>query len=390
MALLQRENRIAVSATKLLVKSMISVILCAGSALSAQAQDAPANTSDESWTATTENSITNGKASRTTESHTKSGNRSVDNQRVEVLGLNGGFQSDFETEKEIVRVNATTTRTVVRTYTWDENRQRKLALATEEEARSTASGDAHVVRTTSSSDLNGNLRVVQRETADTRKTSPDVQETKTTTYFADGNGGFTTARQTQELQRHSVDHRLEEKKTTLLPDGNGNWKVGEVKERTIQDDGKNRTIEERVSRPDLDGRLSEFSRTVGEERETNAGEKSSTVDLYSKNVPGLAGDGSLHLNERVTTVQKKNSDGETTEQQVEQPRPGDPSSGLRVTAKTEYTVLYAASSTQQTAVTQERDINGSFNVVSSETRTKSDQVPAARAPTAPSNPDKQP
>ena len=43
MASFQRENRVAVSATKLLVKSMISVILCAGSAVSAQAQDAQAN-----------------------------------------------------------------------------------------------------------------------------------------------------------------------------------------------------------------------------------------------------------------------------------------------------------------------------------------------------------
>ena len=214
-------------------------------------------TSDESWTATTENSVTNANPSRTTESHAKSGNRSVDKQTVEVLGPNGGYQPDFETEKETVRVDATTTRTVVRTYFWDENRRRKLAQVTEEEARSTASGDAQVVRTTSSSDLNGNLRVVQREAADTRKTSPDVQETKTTIYLADGNGGFTTARQTQELQMHSADHKLEEKKTTLLPDGNGNWKVGEVKERTIQEDGKNRTIEERVSRPDSDGRLSE-------------------------------------------------------------------------------------------------------------------------------------
>jgi hypothetical protein len=388
MASFQRENRVAVSATKLLVRSVISLSLCAGSAVFAQAQDAQGNSSDESWTATTENSATNANPSRTTESHAKSGNRSVDNQRVEVLGPNGGYQPDFETEKETVRVNATTTRTVVRTYFWDANRQRKLAQVTEEEARSTASGDAEVVRTTSSSDLSGNLRVVQRETAETRKTSPDVQETKTTIYLADGNGGFTTARQTQELQMHSADHKLEEKKTTLLPDGNGNWKVGEVKERTIQEDGKNRTIEERVSRPDLDGRLSESSRTVAEETETDAGEKSSTVDSYSKDIPGLAGDGSLHLNERVTTVQKKNSDGETTEQQVEHARPGDPSSGLRVTAKTKYTVLYAASGTQQTAVTQESDINGSFNEVS-ETRTKSDQVPAARAPTAPSNPPKQ-
>ena len=97
MASFQRENRVAVSATKLLVKSMISVILCAGSAVSAQAQDAQANSSDESWTATTENFVTNANPSRTTESHARSGNRSVDKQRVEVLGPNGGYQPDFET-----------------------------------------------------------------------------------------------------------------------------------------------------------------------------------------------------------------------------------------------------------------------------------------------------
>ena len=378
MAYAKPENQVAVS--RLLINSIISVILCGGSAVSAQAQDVKATSSDESWTATTENSVTNANPSRTTESHAKSGNRSVDKQRVEVLGPNGRYQPDSETEKETVRVDATTTRTVLRTYRWDGNGQRKLAQVTEEEARSTASGDAQTVRTTSSSDVNGRLRVVQRETADTRKASPDVQETKTTVYLADGNGGFTTSRQTQELQQRSADHRLEEKKTTLLPDGNGNWKVGEVKEKTIQEDGKNRTTEERVSRPDLEGRLSEFSRTVGEETETNAGEKSNTIDTYSTTVPGLAGDGRLHLNERVTTVQKKNSDGETTEQQVEQPNPGNPNDGRQVREKTKYIVRYGASGTQQTKTIQEHDGNGNLNVVSVEKR-KSDQVASpAQAP----------
>jgi hypothetical protein len=378
MAYSKTENQVAMS--KLLINWIISVILCGGSAVCAQAQDAQPNSSGESWTATTENSVTNANPSRTTESHAKSGNRSVDKQRVEMLGPNGQYQPDSETEKETVRVNATTTRTVVRTYSWDGNGRRKLARVTEEEARSTASGDAQVVRTTSSSDVNGNLRVVQRETADTRKTGPDVQETKTTVYFADGNGGFTRSRQTQELQRRSADHKLEEKKTTLLPDGNGNWKVGEVTEKTIQEDGKNRTTEERVSRSDLQGRLSEFSRTVGEETETSAGEKSNTIDTYSTDVPGLAGDGRLHLNQRVTTVQKKNSDGETTEQQVERPNPGNPNDGRQVRAKTKYIVRYGASGTQQTKTIQEHDLNGNLNVVSVEKR-KSDQVaPPAQAP----------
>jgi hypothetical protein len=293
---------------------------------------------------------------------------------VEVLGPDGQYQPDSETEKETVQVNTTTTRTVVRTYRWDGNGRRKLAQVTEEEAQNTASGDAQAVRTTWSSDVNGNFHVVRREVADTRKTSPDAQETKTTVYLADGNGGFTTPLQTQELQKRSADNRVEVKKTTLVPDGNGNWEVGEVMEKTIKEDGKNRSTEERVSRLDSDGKLSEFSRTVGEETETTAGERSSTVDTFSKYVPGLAVDGSLHLKQRVTTLQKKNSDGETTEEQVEQPNPGNPSDGPQVSGKTKYIVRYGASGAQQTKTVQVSDGNGTFRMVSVQTR-KSDQIP---------------
>jgi hypothetical protein len=384
MASSQPENRVAVSATELLVKSMISVILCVGSVLCAQAQDAQPNNTNESWTATTQTSVDNTNPSRTTESHAKSGNRSVDKQSVEVLGPNGRYLPDSETDKETVQVNATTTRTVERTYRWDVNGQRNLVQVTEEEARSSASGDAQVVRTTSNPDANGNLHVVQREVADTRKTSPDAEETKTTVYRADGNGGLNPSLRTQELQKRSADHRVEVKKTTLVPDSSGNWEVGEVKESTINQDGRNRTSEERVSHPDSEGRLSEVSRTVGKETESAAGEKNNTVETYSTDAPGLAPDGSLHLNQRVTTVQKKNSGEKTTEQQVEQPNSGDPNAGLQVSTKTKYIVRYGASGTQQTKTIQAHDINGTFSVVSVET-TKSDQAPAAQVQIAPSD-----
>src|SRR5437879_6481246 len=130
----KHENQVAVS--KPLINCIIFVILCGGSAVSAEAQDVTAKSSDQSWTATNENSVANANPSRTTESHAKSGNRSVDKQRVEVLGPNGRYQPDSETEKESVQVNATTTRTVVRTYKWDGNGRRNLAQVTEEEARS--------------------------------------------------------------------------------------------------------------------------------------------------------------------------------------------------------------------------------------------------------------
>jgi hypothetical protein len=383
MAFSEGKNQDPVSATELLIESMFCLVLCVGSAVCARAQSAQPNSSDESWTAATQTSVDNTNPSRTMESHTKSGNRSVDKQRVEVLGPDGRYQPHLDTEKETIRVNATTTHTVESTYSWDGNGQRKLALVTEEEAQTSANGDVQVVRTTSSSDVNGKLQVVQREIANTKKTSPDAQETKTTVYLSDGNGGFTTARQTEELQKRSADNQVEVKKTTLLPDGNGNWEVGEVRKKTIKEDDNKRTTEEQVSQPDLDGRLSELSRTVSEENKTGTGESSNTVDTYSTVVPGVASDGRLHLNQRVTTVQKKDSDRGTTEQQIEQPKPGNPNGGLQVSAKTKYTVHYMTSGTEQTKTTQVSDGNGTFNVASVQTQ-KSDQAHPASV-TAPSD-----
>src|SRR5207253_8853521 len=113
MAYSKPDNHVAVSTH--LINLMISVVFCFGSVVSSQAQDAQRTGSDETWSATTETSVSNANPSRTTESHVKSGNRSVDKQRVEVLGLNGRYQPDSETEKETGRVEAATTRTGVST-----------------------------------------------------------------------------------------------------------------------------------------------------------------------------------------------------------------------------------------------------------------------------------
>ncbi|HTG30855.1 MAG TPA: hypothetical protein VK818_21760, partial [Methylomirabilota bacterium] len=153
-------------------------------------------------------------------------------------------------------------------------------------------------------------------------------------------------------------------------------------------DGKNRTTEERISRPDVNGKLSELARTVGQETETAAGEKNTTVDTYSTQLPGSSGNGTLQLNRRVTTIQKKDSTGEKTEQQVEEPNLGFPTDGLQSRAKTKYVVQYAAAGTQQTKTTQVRDSAGNFSVVSVEAQ-KSDRPP--QAPEKPAdNPPKKP
>jgi hypothetical protein len=388
MAFLKSEDHFSLSTIRLFVKPLMVIVLCLAPFVVARAQDSQSNKGDESWTTTAESKAENANPARTMESHTKSGNRSVDKQRVEVLGPDGHYQPDSDTETETIHVNDSTTRTMVRTYKWDGNGRRQLSQITEEDARTTPSGDKQVTRTTSNSDVNGYLQVVQREIADTTKSGPDTQETKTTVYQADGNGGFSTQLQTHELEKRNADHSVEVKKTLLVPDGNGNWQVGEVKEQTITEDGKNRTSEERISRPDVNGKLSELSRTVGQETETAAGEKSTTVDTYSTQLPGSSSDGTLQLNRRVTTIQKKDSTGGKTEQQVDEPNLGSPSDGLQSRAKTKYIVQYAAAGTQQTKTTQVRNSAGNFSVVSVETQ-KSDRPP--QAPEKPAdNPPKKP
>jgi hypothetical protein len=357
-------------------KSILSATFCVATAICVQAQDQQQSSGDESWTATKDNAA-NFNPLRTTESHSKSGNRTVDKQRLEARGLNGSYQPLSETETETIQVNDTTTRTVVRTYQWAGNGQKTLASVTEEESRTNAGGDAHVERKTSSADVNGHFQVVRREIADTKKISPNVEETKRTVYQSDGYGGLAQAEQTQELKTQVADDSVAVKKTTLTPDANGKWRVSGVTEKTIKDDGKNRITEERVSGPDLEGRLQESSRTVSKEAETATGEKKSTVESYSVSAPGYS-DGGMHLDRRVTTVQKKDSAGETTEQQVDQTNPANPSDGAKATGRTKYVVKYAGPGTQQTTqqskTVEIRDVNGNFQVVSAETQ-KSTQPP---------------
>ena len=360
MARLRHPFHAVPSVKSILLRAIISAALGGVATSCAHAQDSQQSGGDESWTKTTDSAAQNFNPSRTTESHTKSGNRTLDKQKLEVLGPNGRYQPSSETETETVQVDGSTTRTVVRTYQWNENGQRILTQVTEENSRASASGDTRVERKTSNADVNGNFRVVQREVADTRKLDSGAEETKKSVYRADSYGGFTQVGQTQELKTRGADESVAVKKTTLLPDGNGRWKVSGVSETTVKEDGKNRITEERVRSADLEGRLQESSRTVAKETETPSGERRSVVESY---------DGSAQLNSRVTRTQKKDSSGEIVEERMEGPNLGNPSDGPKITGRAKYVVQYAGPGTQQTGTVEIRDANGNYKVVSSDTQT---------------------
>jgi hypothetical protein len=345
-------------------------------------------TSDSNWTATTREQLPSSlNPSRASETHTTSGIRTVDNQSIETMGLYGRYAPYLDLQKETVKVDANTVRTVERAFGRDSDGRKTLVQVTEEEKRTLPGGEVKVVRTTSNPDANGGLQVVQREVQDTRQINPNVQETKSTVFTASTNGGLAASMQTTERDTKTGDHTVEFRKSTLLPDLNGGWQTGEVREGTVKSDGKDRTKEERVLRPGADGNLAVVERTVSKESENAAGEKRGTVETYSNNLPGTPVDGSLRLNQRVTTVSRKSEDGrQSSETQVEQRNPGQPSDRPRLTEQTIDIVRPGLDgTTRQTQTLRSLNSSGGLGVVSVDTR-KQDASPAIQIDIAPAKP----
>ena len=273
---------------------------------------------------------------------------------------------------------------ITRAFGRDADGAKTLVQVTEEEKHALPGGNSNIVRSTSNPDANGTLQLVQRQIEETKRINKDVEETKTTVMLPSVDGGMAPAMKVQERRERGANDTVESQKTTLLPDGAGNWQVGEIRQVTARQEGKNSSTEERVSRPDSEGKLGEVSRTVSKESESAPGERYNTVETYSVDLPGSARDGSLHLVERTTTSQHTNSTGQqATQQQVEHPNPGDPDSGLRVTTLTTDTVRPGPSGAQATRTIQARDANDSFGVVFVDT-TKSDNIHAIQVQIAPS------
>jgi hypothetical protein len=273
---------------------------------------------------------------RTSESHTVVNGRVIDKTLVETLGPDGQYVLYSETEKESVRVNDTTVHNIERSFGLGPDGERTLIQERQEESRSLSGGEQKVVRTISNPDANGALQVVQRVLEDSKQLSPGARETTTTVLTPDVNGGLTPAVQVVERETKSSDGTIDFKKTTQLSDGTGHWQLSEVREGTSkQENGQIRSKEERVLRPDSNGNLAVVERTVTKQTDAGPGEKRDTIDKYSTNVPGQAGNDSLQLVQREITLQQNTAaGGHSTTRQIEQANPGDPTDGLLVTEKT--------------------------------------------------------
>jgi hypothetical protein len=320
---------------------------------------------------------------RIIESHSQNGNRTLDKRSVEIRGTDGHLEPYQDIEKEALQLDASTVRTTTRTFGRDANEARTLVQVTEEERHTLPGGDSYVVRITSNPDVNGRVQPVQREVVDTKRVGTDTEETNTTVMLPSVNGSLAPAFKTHELRKRAANDTVETEKTTWLPDGNGKWQLSERRQNITTQEAKDRRIEERVFRPDAEGKLDQVSRVVSQESENTSGEKRGVVETYSIDVPGTTRDGSLHLVERKTSTGNSSATGErATEQTVEQPNPGDPGAGLRVSVLANDKMVPAPSGEQSTVTIRARDSNGSFGIVSVDT-TKADRIPTIQVQQTP-------
>jgi hypothetical protein len=295
---------------------------------------------NESWTASSQQQDPNGalNPTRTSETHTVVDGRVIDKTLVETLGPDGRYVLYSETDKESVRVNDTTVRNVERSFSRNPDGEQTLIQERREESSSLPGGEQKVVRTISNPDANGALQVVQRELEDSKQLSPGARETTTTVLSPDGNGRLAPAVQVTQRETQSSDGTIDFKKSTLLSNGTGGWQLSEVREGTSKTEhGQIASKEERVLRPDSNGNLAVVQRIVSKQTQAGPGEKRDTIETYSTNVPGQAGDDRLQLVQRQTIVQQNTVQQNTgagahsTSRQIEQANPAHPSDGLRIT-----------------------------------------------------------
>ena len=312
---------------------LISIIAILSVAPVCAAQDTSA---PQSWSATSQQGAPGGSLnpSRTRETHSQSDGRAVDKTSTETLGPDVRYVPYSDTEKESRRINATTVRSTELVYGRDADGHRILIQQREEESHTLPGGAQKVTRTVSNPDANGGLHVVQREVEDAKQVSPNVRVTQKSVLTPDSDGHFSPVVQTEQRETKGSDGSVQSKTSTQLPDGNGGWTLSEVRQSTTRQNGQLTSKEEQVLRPDANGNLAVIERTVNQQTQSSSGEKRDTTETYSTNVPGEAGNGSLQLVQRETTLRGTTASGaQSTVRQTEQPQPGDFSSDLQVTQR---------------------------------------------------------
>ena len=352
-------------AVSVLAATVLSVACLVPSWLWAQNALDWSNDQESSGTITTRQFPSAVNPTRTEVTRKESGNRTVETKVVETPGSDGSYQPYLEIEKETVKVDSATIRTVESSYGWDLNGRKQLVQVKEEETRTLAGGEVQTVRTISYPGSNNGVQVAQKEIEDTKPAGPHVRETKTSVLIPDVNGGLRESVRVERRETQSDEDTVQFQQSTLVrSDASGPWQAREVREGVVTRNGANQINEEKVSQLGPDHKMIVIERTVRKESVLPNGDSRESVETESVDVPGTPRDGSLHPVQRVTSTHHIGEDGTaSTETEIEEPNPGSPTSGMRVTSRTLDVVRSGPAGTSQTTTIQSLDGGGSLREV---------------------------
>lgn len=345
----------------------------------AQTSEAPYTSQGQGET-TSSNTV----PTRTQDKLTTSGDTSTETHVTQRQSINGGYEPYEESQKQTVKVDANTTKTVEKRFGKGPGGEKVLLQVIEQETRTSPTGQS-VTRTVFNPDVNGALSVTRREVEKTTRTGPDKQEKSSTLLLPDANGGFSPTLKTHEVDTlDSKGNVTQYTKSVSAPGDNGGWRTTEMTQGTAKSDGNQVTKEERVFRPNTDGQLTLAERKVTKETKDSNGDQRTVQETYSTMLGGAQpySDGGLHLDKRVVEVQKRDASGkEIREQQVEQRSPAAEGGGLQTTQKTIDIVRPASEGvTKESRSIQASDGNGGLQNVWVYTKT-TEKAPAVTVDT---------
>jgi protein tyrosine phosphatase (PTP) superfamily phosphohydrolase (DUF442 family) len=267
---------------------------------------------------------------RVIESRTQSARVLLETRTTEARSINGGYAPINVIERETVQMDANTTRVVQRVFAINPDGRRTLFQVTEETRIKRSDGE-NVERTSSNSDLDGRLHMVQRDVESTR-ISGSVEETTVTTSKLGANGfaPVLTRRETTERQGPGATHSTS---TVSVVGLNGEFLPVQVTD--IVQTGSNGVQKrvESISRNNGNGMaLVEQNVTTDAQR---GEEHHGKLEVYHRHSPGVAPDSQLHLVGQQETERTTLRDGSTrTNVREEQVVPGSQTNEMHLTIRT--------------------------------------------------------
>jgi hypothetical protein len=247
----------------------------------------------------------------------QTGDRETTTETEQLPDTDGRLVPVRETVIEVIKAGRVV-RTSSATFDFANSGQRRL-LETRESIESSTDGRVQATDTTWRADVNGRLAISERITEDTSVT-PDARRTERTIHRTNLDGELRPMERTEHAERQVAPQSVQATTTESHVDVNNRWQVNEIRNRDMRSTGVTEDAEETIVQRDVNGALSERERSVSRLTREN-GREDLTIETFA--------DRTLTSRVRVTTSPRADG-GRDVVEEVEERSPVALSDPLRL------------------------------------------------------------